>query len=1182
MYFKRIEMHGFKSFAEPVTIEFDKGITCVVGPNGSGKSNISDAIRWVLGEQSPKMLRGGKMEDVIFSGTASRKSRGMAEVTLVIDNHTGILPTPYNEVAITRRMYRSGESEYEINNNQCRMKDIRELLMDTGIGVDGYSLIGQGKISDIISNKTDSIREIFEETAGIVSYRTKKAETERKLASTTANMERVTDIVSEIESRIGTLKEDSEKAEEYIKLRDRYKALEINITLNNIENIDEKNKALKEDLDELSVEIEESKHKREELELLINNGQERSKNLEELLDEKKQELIEKIGEINNIENQSHVNKEKVLGIVTNIERLELEIKETEEKIEREKNSLGELLLNKNAIDERHKALSQSLDQCIEEFSAATSNFANGAEALESKKNSLFKLSNVISTKEAELKSIENLKGTLESRRVKLIEEMENENMETSTAEEELETAIRERDSLKNKKEELQNEVKNLKEEYSKVRSSQSECSKKLEEANIEISQVSTRKRTIEEMESNYEGYNYGVKFVMKSGTSGVCGVVAELIGVPDGLQVALETALGGTMQNIVCENDETAKRAIRLLKDNKAGRVTFLPIESINYRTTNKEAKVMNHSGFEGYAVDCVNFDEKYRGIISYILGNVIIADTMDNAVKISKISGKGMKVVTLDGEIINASGAVTGGKYKNNSANLLERKGEITKLEETIKLLIKKQQVETEKKKELEIREEALLKDATNKDSDYRNVEMQLLAKENEIEITKSLLNDYEENAKKWEVAISTIDNEQEMSNHNVEQIKRLISETSLELENLKEHIETDTLNHERNKTELDEINQKITEARIAVNTCEGEKNSVDSLIDRINETLEQHKADIEKKKSDLTENIANKNQLDNSFDFSESEVKAKEEEKQFIEDKIAKLTEERALENTKLSDLIKAKEEIDNKSASIQNQKYEIDIKQARLDTQLDNYKNKLWEEFEVSYLQALELKTEEFAMQGAIRENREIKNRIKELGEVNIGAIKEYESVSERYVFLSAQRDDINKSMEELRLIVSDMDKVIREKFKESFDEIVLNFEEIFVEFFGGGHGKITLDNEENPLEAVIEINAQPPGKQLKNINLLSGGEKTMTAIALMFAVLKTKPTPCCILDEVEAALDDHNIHVFANYLKNFEDIQFTLITHQKTTMEHADVMYGVTMPERGISKVFSLDLGQKLPL
>ena len=574
-------MHGFKSFAEPVTIDFSSGITCIVGPNGSGKSNISDAIRWVLGEQSPKMLRGGKMEEVIFSGTSSRKSRGMAEVTLVIDNAEGTLPIDYKEVALTRRMFRSGESEYHINGNQCRLRDIRELIMDTGIGVDGYSIIGQGKISEILSNKTESRREIFEEAAGIVLYRTKKAESERKLEAANANMDRVQDIIGEIEGRIDGLKEDSIKAKEYLKLRDRYKELEINIILKNIENLKAKSEGIHEDLKQLDASLAKTRGERSAAEQSAASHEERKETLESIAEETRTQLMEVIDELNHLVSQEQIDKERLGVIAENQERLTAEIQELQEKLQREEENQKSLLEGSRQTEERFAQAKTVLDEKVELYDSLSQKLASLMQQADQHKNEVFEHSGDRSSAEAEISSLQRMAETLERRKAALLSDKDSGEDSNKETLDNLNQMRHEKERIVDNLEHIKEQRLLKKEEFAAMREDEKKLSRTFEDLRISLSQLSARKKTIEEMESNYEGYNYAVRYIMRSGLSGIHGVVADLITVPEGYETAIETALGAGLQNIVCENDESAKAAIRALKANKAGRLTFLPVSSV-------------------------------------------------------------------------------------------------------------------------------------------------------------------------------------------------------------------------------------------------------------------------------------------------------------------------------------------------------------------------------------------------------------------------------------------------------------------------------------------------------------------------------------------------------------------------------------------------------------------------
>ena len=645
-------MHGFKSFAEPVTIDFSSGITCIVGPNGSGKSNISDAIRWVLGEQSPKMLRGGKMEEVIFSGTSSRKSRGMAEVTLVIDNAEGTLPIDYKEVALTRRMFRSGESEYHINGNQCRLRDIRELIMDTGIGVDGYSIIGQGKISEILSNKTESRREIFEEAAGIVLYRTKKAESERKLEAANANMDRVQDIIGEIEGRIDGLKEDSIKAKEYLKLRDRYKELEINIILKNIENLKAKSEGIHEDLKQLDESLAKTRGERSAAEQSAASHEERKETLESIAEETRTQLMEVIDELNHLVSQEQIDKERLGVIAENQERLTDEIQELQEKLQREEENQKSLLEGSRQTEERFAQAKTVLDEKVELYDSLSQKLASLMQQADQHKNEVFEHSGDRSSAEAEISSLQRMAETLERRKAALLSDKDSGEDSNKETLDNLNQMRHEKERIVDNLEHIKEQRLLKKEEFAAMREDEKKLSRTFEDLRISLSQLSARKKTIEEMESNYEGYNYAVRYIMRSGLSGIHGVVADLITVPEGYETAIETALGAGLQNIVCENDESAKAAIRALKANKAGRLTFLPVSSVRGRTSYEE-RLRQEAGFRGFGPECLTFDPRYQGVISYLLGRVVIVDDMDHAVRMSK-KGGGLRFVTLDGEVIN------------------------------------------------------------------------------------------------------------------------------------------------------------------------------------------------------------------------------------------------------------------------------------------------------------------------------------------------------------------------------------------------------------------------------------------------------------------------------------------------------------------------------------------------
>ncbi|MGN0701763.1 MAG: chromosome segregation protein SMC [Lentihominibacter sp.] len=1178
MLFKKIEMHGFKSFAEPITIEFNEGLTGIVGPNGSGKSNISDAIRWVLGEQSPKMLRGGKMEEVIFNGTDTRKSRGMAEVTLVIDNSDESLPIDYKEVAITRRMYRSGESEYHINGNQCRLRDIRELIMDTGIGVDGYSIIGQGKIADIISNKTESRREIFEEAAGIVAYRTKKSEAERKLASTTQNMARVEDIIGEIESRIDGLREDSIKAGEYLELKEKNKKLEINIILKNIESLENKQSYAREDLESITASLDSLKAEKQAMDEAIGEAGIRSEALEAVSVEAREKLIAAIDQLNRAVNKGEVDRERLSAIESNTERINREITQLQEKKERELENAESFMKQKAELDERAREADIKLQEKAEEYNELAGIMNRLAEEADNCRNSIFRISAEITAGRSEISSMEMLSETLRKRQDILKRERdagEDSNRETLDS---LNAARGERNRLAEEMEANREEALKLKRAIEDSRREENELAIQLEEVKLSLGRMTARKKTIEELENNYEGYSHAVKHVMKSGLPGIHGVVAELIRVPEGYETAMETALGNSLQNIVCEDEDSARRAISSLKENRAGRMTFLPLTSIKGRQK-PDAGIKQERGVLGFGPECISYDSGYDSIISYLLGRVVLVDSMESAIRISR-KYRGILVVTLDGEIINERGAITGGKFKNKSGNILDRRAEINQLGREIETLNRKknesiERIETAREKTGELTEKS-----AELEESIRAGEHAILMKENEISMAENALADLKNSGDKVNRELENISREQDNSRRMIGEIRKSIAEKEAAIKEAESLCDEKLSLHEARKESFDRLSEEITAARITVTAAREQKSHAEEMSERINRELSDIEGDIARRIQQLESMEAERQELTEGSTGIDGIISRQEAVKAEAEQRMEEVSSEKASLAGEISEMNAAREELNRKIQVLQDQKYDLDVRRAKNETQLESFKEKLWEDFEVSYIQAMEFKAEDFALSRAVKENRQIRNRIRELGEVNVGAIEEYEVVKERYEFLTGEREDVQKAMDDLNRIISEMDRTIKARFRESFDRIVINFEKQFKELFGGGHAELRLSDESNPLESNIDIVAQPPGKKLQNINLLSGGEKTLTAIALMFAVLQAKPTPFCILDEVEAALDDANIDKFIHCLRKFDNVQFTLVTHQKATMEHADVLYGVTMPEKGISKVLSLSLEDDL--
>ena len=1172
-------MQGFKSFADPVSIEFNDGITCIIGPNGSGKSNISDALRWVLGEQSSRQLRGNKMQDVIFAGTATRKPKGMAEVTLVIDNSNGILPLEYSEVAVTRRMFRSGESEYLINGSQCRLRDIRELFMDTGIGVEGYSIIGQGKIADIVSTKPENRRQIFEEAAGVVLYKTRKAEAENKLKTASSNLERVRDIISEIEGRIDGLKDDSEKATEYLELRERYKKLSINIILHNLDSLNASVEAGKTDLEELTARLAESDRKLSEVESAIEKSRERGTELTDSYAEANAELLKVIDELNTITSGGELNKERLAGIERELARLQGEISAAEEKLAAGRSELEVMVSADEHLNSEMESVREELRQAVMTYNDHSGRSAEVSAEIEALRNTMIDLSNQNVGRNAEINTLKRYQQTLEERHETLKEEFEGRDKaeaENRANLERLESEITESEKvLETEKEKIFTIANNI----ISVNKHITELSDEIAELTDKSARAAARRSTIEEMEANYEGYNNTVRTLMHQDLKGVIGTVSDIIEVPEGYETAIETALGGSLQHIVCETDSDAKAAVRWLKSTKSGRATFLPVESVTADRIELGSGITGKAGYLGLAADMVGGERRYSEIIDYLLCRVILADNMDNAVRMSKSVPGGFRIVTLEGEVINSSGAITGGRFANKSANLLDRKKEISTLTETIKGFDRKiaelnDLIESERK-----REAGLVDDRDSQREKVTELEIAYNVLRTDRDHAAELVEADSGAAERFKGEINNITDDIERADKMISGYKEKIAQAE------KEYAQADAKADEL-MTELDDLkpvieddNEKIVSLKVRIGEYESKVLSRNEIIERVRDDVTELEETIKDYNEAIQQLEADRELLTNSGEAQsdkESELKGT---KSALEDKITELTAAQEENRTAADSLASEQRQMRIDLEDLRERKYKLEVKTARNETLLDTQKDKLWDEFEVSYAEALEMRAPDFAITAGNRESREVRLRLAELGDVNVSAIEEYKAVSKRYEFLTAQESDLTRAMDELNEIISNMDKTIRTKFKENFDHVVVNFEEAFKELFGGGYAELRLEDESRPLESGIEITAQPPGKKLKNINLLSGGEKTLTAIALMFAVLKAKPTPFVILDEVEAALDEVNIENFSNYLRNFENIQFALITHQKATMEHADVLYGVTMPEQGISRMLSLKLGDE---
>ena len=1181
MYLKRLEMYGFKSFADKTVLDFMPGITTVIGPNGSGKSNISDCIRWVLGEQSLKSLRGTKSEDIIFAGTQNRKSLGYAEASMVIDNSDGKLPIEYNEVVVTRRIYRSGETGYFINKTPCRLKDVLELFMDTGIGKDGYSIIGQGKIEEILSNKSEDRRHIFEEAAGIVKYRTRKADSEKKLEQTKLNLLRINDIISEIENNIEPLKNQSEKAKKFLNLREELKNVEVGLFLYNIENF-------KNQIDDIL----------ENIEILETNQVRENENLNELqvkkeeLKEQVDSLIEKIEETQNLGFEGNQKREQYNS----------EIGVLAERLSNNKENYERYAFEIEDLEKQNKELEKEQNQKLEKKNNLFTNKEKFEKELKEKEEELAKYSKTLSEKELEIESKKQIVQKNIDDKYEIVGEVNTEKANYENLEKrekslknEIQETISELDSTRTNKEEssksfyeLEKSKNSINNNLLKIKSEKDVSSQKLKDYDTKINTYQSEYRIKEsrykflvETEKEKEGYAKSVKSLIEatekdsSLAKGVHGVLANLISVDKKYELAIEMTLGASIQNIVTDTEEEAKKLVNYLRDNNLGRASFLPIASVKGQKVSgiNTSKV---DGIIGIASDLIKTDKKYNEIILSLLGRTVIVEDINSAIKLARQNSYKFKIVTLKGDVINPSGAISGGSVATKTASILGRGKEIKALEKElfeIKSKIEKLQAEKEK---YENSISSLLEKFEEKQKEAQELEIVYATEKQKIDTIDSEIEKLDSKLSKLRIDLDNIKNEKEENILKQKELTEKVSKMDEENASLNIVIEEFTKLNKDNQKYIDDLNFDITNLKISVSSFDESEMSINEIMDRITSEMDKNTLSIQNKKSAREKIIVDNQELDLKIEATKQQIIDLEKEILESSDKVEKLKQERTNKNEKLNNVEKDIESQNEKIENLKNHTSKLDLKKSKIELELNQIINKMWEEYEltpntVGDIEKIKNPTE------VQKQVNSLRNEIRDLGSINVDAIKEYQELKERYDFMSEQRLDLEDSSSKLKKIISEMTETMKKQFAEQFKIINKNFGEVFTELFGGGKAELILADEENILECGIDIAVQPPGKKLQNMMLLSGGEKAFTAIALLFAILKMNPAPFCVLDEIEAALDDVNVYRFAEYLKKFsKDSQFLVITHRKGTMEAADTVYGITMEEKGISKLLSMKL------
>lgn len=1180
MYLKRLELQGFKSFADRTVLEFMPGITTVIGPNGSGKSNISDAIRWVLGEQSMKSLRGTKSLDIIFAGTQNRKSLGFAEASLVFDNSDGALPIEYTEVTVTRKIYRSGETGYFINKTPCRLKDVLELFMDTGIGKDGYSIIGQGKIDEILSNKSEDRRHIFEEAAGIVKYRVRKAESEKKLEHTKVNLLRINDILSEIETNIDPLKIQSEKAKKYLNLREELKNIEIGLFLYNIEKykVDLENIVKDEEIYKTQCNDEEGRL-------------ERIKNSKEELKSEVEEITNKIEEISNLgfESQKEI---EMLNSDINVSNTRISNnKENSKRFEEEITELNTRIAELQEEREQKELKKENLKTNKEKFT----------KELQEKEEELAKITKKLSSKEIEIEGYKKKVEENTDRRYELQANISEQDINYQNYERrqnqiknELSSNVSELDGTRMKKDEISKEFYEIDSKRNKIltglkeiNSSKEEADKKIKSFENSINMYSSEMRIKEsklkfliETEKEKEGYIKSVKSLLKDCENikelgkGMNGVLANVIEVPEEYQTAIEMCLGASLQNIVTETEEDAKRLVEHLRKNNLGRASFLPITSVKGKKIEKIKG--NEKGVIGIASDLIKYSKKYEQIVLNLLGRTVIVDNMETAIKVSKQNSYSFRIITLDGDVINPSGAITGGSVAKKTVNILGRGKEIEKLEKEIAKLKEKIENLEKEKAEYESSIEDILENAEALEKELQEIEIAYATGKQKIIAIDENISRIEMRLNKLKEEQSKLEEQKNQATENKKNIENEIEKISEENEKLSKIITEFAELNKDNQKYIDDLNFDITNLKISVSSFDESESSIQEIQERIDIELENTSKSIENKKIQIEQIKQDNFNLEKSIQEIKEKINNIKETVQQSGSKIEEMKKERIEKNQKLSS---QEEEITSKFKVIEDLKAQIvkiEVRKTKLEEDINEIINKMWEEYELTPNNVVDYKKPD-NVQLTQKKVKGLRNEIRELGSVNVDSIEEYKTLKERYDFMCEQRVDLENTMSKLRKVISDMTGIMKQQFKEQFALINKNFSEVFKELFGGGNASLKLEDEENILECGIEITVQPPGKKLQNMMLLSGGEKAFTAIALLFAILKINPAPFCVLDEIEAALDDVNVYRYAEYLKKFsKDTQFLVITHRKGTMEAADTVYGVTMEESGISKLLSMKL------
>uniref|UniRef100_UPI003FF0E679 chromosome segregation protein SMC n=1 Tax=Lachnospira sp. TaxID=2049031 RepID=UPI003FF0E679 len=1179
MYLKSIEVQGFKSFANKIVFDFHNGITGIVGPNGSGKSNVADAVRWVLGEQSAKQLRGAKMEDVIFAGTQNRKPVGFAYVAITLDNSDHALPVEYDEVTVSRRVYRSGESEYKINGHSCRLRDVTEMFYDTGIGKEGYSIIGQGQIDKILSGKPDERRELFDEAAGIVKFKRRKSAAIKKLENERSNLVRVNDILSELEKQVGPLKQQSEKAKEYLNYKTDLKKYDVNAFLLETDRIRKETAELNGRLKIVDDDLEDSKSEYDNTKSEYESAENQLNDINTQIDENSQTVSALELENQKLQGEINVFTEQIKTFNANKQLHSERLLDIEKDKQNKNNSVKELREQYNDLNTELSEYNDKLAAINDTAKALNAEIEGISGQIDNRQNSIYDNLTEQSTIKAENQKFVTMLEQLEIKKSELTSHIIKGKSDESAQKQVIKSLTAELDNAVGKLEDINNSIEESNTSVTQLKAEIAEKNSELDKLTQKYHREKSRLESLINITERYDGYGNSIKKIMelKDSNPGILGVIADIVKVEKQYETAIETALGGTIQNIVTDKESTAKELIGYLKQNKLGRATFLPLNAIHARNTLENEACINEKGVIGVASNLVHVSFEYEGLAKYLLGRILVVDNIDNALLIAKKYKYTLRIVTLEGEQLNPGGSMTGGAFRNSS-NLLGRRREIEELKQSVSNTNK--QITQEKAAVADLRNqvakyrEAL--DSYNKllrETHIRKNTIDVNLKQADLklsEIIASYGDDIKEQASidseilkisesRNQVSgnLNLLDNQNEAARKEIENLGKTLeakkseeAAVALKIENLK-------ISHSSIEQKASFINENIERLCKELDNLEEEKTSIQEKIGETKELVSAKQADIELVK--------------NSIEQSERKITA-------IGEKLEDLRAAKGKVNASHKEFFKKREELNEKIILLEKDSMRLHNQYDRLEESYDSLVDYMWNEYELTYSYALELKSDELNNINDIRKQINIlKAAIKKLGDVNVNAIEEYKSVSERYEFMKTQHDDMIEAEESLMKVIEELDEGMRAQFTAKFEEIKVEFDKVFKELFGGGRGTIELVEGEDILEAGILIISQPPGKKLQNMMQLSGGEKALTAIALLFAIQNLKPSPFCLLDEIEAALDDSNVGRYANYLhKLTKHTQFIVITHRRGTMSAADRLYGITMQEKGVSTLVSVDL------